>query len=316
MEEPVVKTSGLGKKYDEKYAVLDLNVEIRRGQIYGLIGQNGAGKTTFIRMLTGLIAPTEGQIELFGEGGERGLQKARRRIGSIVETPALYPGMTARQNLETQARLLGLADSVAVIEEALELAGLVDTGGKKVRDFSLGMRQRLALAQAMLAEPEFLVLDEPVNGLDPKGIIENRELLKRLVAEKSMTILISSHILSELSLLATDYGIIDNGRLIKQISADELQSECRQSIRLLTAETEKAVPFLQDRFHVKDMEITTIGGLGKEIRIFEQLDHIAQMNMALCKADIPVSAISMEGQDLEAYFMKLTCSQPLTGGLA
>ncbi|MDR2803657.1 MAG: ATP-binding cassette domain-containing protein [Treponema sp.] len=316
MEELVVKTSGLGKKYGEKYAVLDLNVEIRRGQIYGLIGQNGAGKTTFIRMLTGLIAPTEGQIELFGESGERGLQKARRRIGSIVEIPALYPGMTAYQNLESQARLLGFANSAAVIGDALELAGLGSVGSKKVRDFSLGMRQRLALAQAMLANPEFLVLDEPVNGLDPKGIIENRELLKRLVAEKGMTILISSHILSELSLLATDYGIIDNGRLIKQISADELQSECRQSIRLLTAETEKAVPFLKERFHVKDMEIAAVGGLGKEIRIFEQLDHITQMNMALCKADIPVSAISMEGQDLEAYFMKLTTSQPLSGGHA
>jgi ABC-2 type transport system ATP-binding protein len=306
MEESVVKTNALTKKYGERYAVLNLNVEIRRGQIYGLIGQNGAGKTTFIRLLTGLITPTEGQIELFGKSGEQALQKARRRIGSIVETPALYPGMTAYANLKTQAQLLGLAD--AVIGEALELAGLENAGGKKVRDFSLGMKQRLALAQAMLAEPEFLVLDEPVNGLDPKGIIENRELLKRLVTEKRMAILISSHILSELSLLATDYGVIDNGRLIKQISAHELQSECRQSIRLITPETEKTVSFLKDHFHVKDVEIL----MNKEIRIFEQLDHITQMNMALCKADIPVNAISMEGQDLEAYFMKLTVSQPLT----
>jgi ABC-2 type transport system ATP-binding protein len=312
MEHSIVKTNALGKKYGERYAVQDLNVEIRRGQIYGLIGQNGAGKTTLIRMLTGLITSTEGQIELFGECGEQALQKARRRIGSIVETPALYPGMTAHANLEAQARLLGIADSAAVIGEALELAGLDSAGNKKVRDFSLGMRQRLALAQAMLANPEFLVLDEPVNGLDPKGIIENRELLTRLVAEKGMTILISSHILSELSLLATNYGIIDNGRLIKQISADKLQSECRQSIRLFTTETEKAVSFLKDHFHVKDVEIL----MGKEIRIFEQFDHITQMNMALCKADIPVNAIGMEGQDLEAYFMKLTNSQPLTGGVA
>jgi ABC-2 type transport system ATP-binding protein len=140
-------------------------------------------------MLTGLISPTEGQIELFGESGKQALQKARRRMGSIVETPALYPGMTVRQNLEAQARLMGLADS-AVIGEALELAGLDGAGSKKVRDFSLGMRQRLALAQAMIANPTLLVLDEPVNGLDPKGIIENRELLKRLVAEKGMTILV------------------------------------------------------------------------------------------------------------------------------
>jgi ABC-2 type transport system ATP-binding protein len=301
MEKLVVKTSGLSKKYRERYVVQDINVEIRRAQIYGFIGQNGAGKTTFIRMLTGLTAPTDGQIELFGESGERALQKARRRIGSIVETPALFPGMTARQNLETQARLLGLTET-NIIGEALELAGLAHTGSKKTRDFSLGMRQRLALAQAMLAEPELLVLDEPVNGLDPRGIIENRELLKRLAAEKGITILISSHILSELSLLATDYGIIDNCRLIKQISAGELQNECRQSIRLLTTETKKAVSFLKEHFHVQDVEIL----MGKEIRIFEQLDHITKMNMALCKADIPVNSISMEGQDLEGYFIKLT----------
>jgi ABC-2 type transport system ATP-binding protein len=263
-------------------------------------------------MLTGLIAPTEGQIELFGQSGEKALQWVRRKIGSIVETPALYPAMTGVQNLEAQARLLGLADNVAAIGEALELSGLEDTGNKKVRDFSLGMRQRLALAQAMLAEPEFLVLDEPVNGLDPKGIIENRELLKRLAAEKNMTILISSHILSELSLLATHYGIIDKGRLIKQISAAELKAECRQSIRLLTTETEKAVSLLKERFHIKEkeMEVTaatiTIGGSEKEIRIFEQLDRIVEMNTALCKADIPVASVSMEGQDLEGYFMKLT----------
>jgi ABC-2 type transport system ATP-binding protein len=226
MGQTIVKTVALAKKYDTQYAVRNLNVEIRRGQIYGLIGQNGAGKTTLIRMLTGLAAPTEGQIELFGVSDERGLREARRKIGSIVETPALYPGMTARQNLETQMQILDLTDSVA-IDEALKLTGIANTGNKKARDFSLGMKQRLALAQAMLASPEFLVLDEPVNGLDPKGIIENRELLKRLVAEKGMTVLISSHILSELSLLATDYGIIDNGRMVKQISAEELQAELR-----------------------------------------------------------------------------------------
>ena len=310
MEEPVVKTSGLGKKYGVQYAVQNLNVEILSGQIYGLIGQNGAGKTTLIRMLTGLIAPTEGQIELFGESGERGLREARRRIGSIVETPALYPGMTARQNLEAQARLLGLVKGVT-IDDALELAGIADTGNKKARDFSLGMRQRLALAQAMLASPEFLLLDEPVNGLDPKGIIENRELIKKLVKERGMTVMISSHILGELSLMASAYGIIDHGRLVKQISAEELKAECRQCIRIATAETQKAAAFLKERFHVKDMETSTANsGAGTEIRIFERFESAAEMNMALCKADIPVSSFTLERQDLEGYFVKLT------GGLA
>ena len=318
MEEPIVKTKGLGKKYGAQYAVRDLNVEIRRGQIYGLIGQNGAGKTTLIRMLTGLIAPTEGQIELFGESGERGLREARRRIGSIVETPALYPGMTARQNLEAQARVFGLVKGLTAdgkegitIDDALELAGIADTGNKKARDFSLGIRQRLALAQAMLASPEFLLLDEPVNGLDPKGIIENRELIKKLVKERGMTVMISSHILGELSLMATAYGIIDHGRLVKQISAEELKAECRQCIRITTNETQKAAAFLKERFHVKDMETSTANsGAGTEIRIFERFESAAEMNMALCKADIPVSSFTLERQDLEGYFMKLT------GGIA
>jgi ABC-2 type transport system ATP-binding protein len=306
MNEIIVKTVGLGKKYRDKYAVQGMNVEIRRGQIYGLIGQNGAGKTTFIRMLTGLIAPSEGYVELFGECGEAALQTVRRRIGSIVETPALFPAMTARQNLETHARLLEINKKEGhkekfFIPEALELAGINHTGNKKVRDFSLGMKQRLALAQAMLSQPDFLILDEPVNGLDPKGIVENRELLKQLVAERGMTILVSSHILSELSLFATNYGIIDNGQLIKQICAEELQREYRQYIRLLTPEITKALSLLKLQFKMRDVQI-----VGGEIRIFEQFDHIGQINMALCKANVPVNSISMEGQDLEDYFIKLT----------
>jgi ABC-2 type transport system ATP-binding protein len=189
-----------------------------------------------------------------------------------------------------------------LIPEVLKLAGISRTGSKKVRDFSLGMKQRLALAQAMLSQPDFLILDEPINGLDPKGIVENRELLKQLVAERGMTILISSHILSELSLLATDYGIIDNGQLIKQIRAEELQREYRQYIRLLTPEADKALSLLEVRFQIQDFQIAA----GGEIRMFEQFDHIGQINMALCKADVPVNSISMEGQDLEDYFIKLT----------
>jgi ABC-2 type transport system ATP-binding protein len=225
-----------------------------------------------------------------------------------VETPALFPAMTARQNLETHARLLGIngkgdeEDFLFLIQEALELTGINHTGGKKVRDFSLGMKQRLALAQAMLSRPDFLVLDEPVNGLDPKGIVENRELLKKLAAERGMTILISSHILSELSLFATDYGIIDHGRLIKQIRAEELQREYRQYIRLLTPRVDKAVSWLKIKFQIEDLQV-----MGREeIRIFEQFDHIGKINMALCKADVPVTSISVEGQDLEDYFIKLT----------
>ncbi|MDR1453701.1 MAG: ATP-binding cassette domain-containing protein [Candidatus Margulisbacteria bacterium] len=305
MSETIVRTINLSKAYSSggvaHYAVQNLNVEIGRGQIYGFIGQNGAGKTTLIRMLTGLIQPTEGRLELFGKSGDDALQKMRRKIGCIVETPALYPNLTARENLEVQARLLGLSDEKA-IKQALRLAGIADTGTKKACDFSLGMRQRLALAQAMLAKPELLILDEPVNGLDPKGIIENRELLKRLAFEQNMTILISSHILSELALLATHYGIIDRGRLIKQIGAEELQKECRQCIRLCTPKPKKTFAFLKERFQINELQIIS----DQEIHIFERLDETMSINMALCKADIPVTSIICAGQDLEGYFMKLT----------
>jgi ABC-2 type transport system ATP-binding protein len=300
MNQSIVKTTGVSKRYGERYAVENVSMEIRRGQIYGLIGQNGAGKTTFIRMLTGLISPTEGGIELFGESGA-GLGKARARIGSIVETPSLFPNMTAAGNIETQRRLAGLP-ATAGTDAMLRLCGISGTGNKKVRDFSLGMRQRLALAISLITEPEFLVLDEPINGLDPKGIVENREMLKSLARDRGVTILISSHILSELAQLATNYGIIHNGQLIKQLSATELQSECRRYVEILTDDISRATANITGRFAVKDYEI--IGG--GELRVFEQTDKTAEMNKALVQSDVPVKSIRVVGQDLESYFMKVT----------
>jgi ABC-2 type transport system ATP-binding protein len=300
MEQSIVKTTGISKRYGERYAVENMSMEIQRGQIYGLIGQNGAGKTTFIRLLTGLISPTEGRIELFGESGAR-LGKARARIGSIVETPSLFPNMTAACNIETQRRLAGLPAGTDT-DAMLRLCGISGTGNKKVRDFSLGMRQRLALAISLITGPEFLVLDEPINGLDPKGIVENRKMLKSLSRDKGITILISSHILSELAQLATNYGIIHNGRLIKQLSATELQSECRRYVEILTDDISRAMAITVDRFAVKDYEI--IGG--GELRVFEQTDKTAEMNKALVQSDVPVRSIRVVGQDLESYFMKVT----------
>ena len=299
MNDCIVKTNGLCKRYGEKYAVENLNMEIKRGQIYGLIGQNGAGKTTLIRMLTGLVSPTDGQIRLFGQSGAV-LGKARSRVGSIVEAPSLFPHMTAVQNLEAQRRLAGYQKNT--IREMLTLCGIADTGEKKVRDFSLGMRQRLALALALLAEPEFIILDEPINGLDPKGIVENREMLKHLAHEKNITVLISSHILSELAQLATNYGIIHNGRLIKQMSADELQALCKQYVQILTDAPAKAAELVNERFGVSDYE--TVGG--DEVRIFNLLDKTTEINKALVHAGIEVRAIGIHGQDLESYFMHIT----------
>ncbi|MDR1101068.1 MAG: ATP-binding cassette domain-containing protein [Clostridiales bacterium] len=299
MSQFVVRTSNLSKKYGERYAVRNVDVEIRRGQIYGLIGQNGAGKTTFIRMLTGLISQTDGEIELFGKSGAD-LEKARGSIGSIVETPSLFPNMTAEENLETQRRLAGFDKNNA--DEMLELCGIADTGSKKVKNFSLGMRQRLALTLALLTEPEFVILDEPINGLDPKGIVENREMLKRLAAEKGITILISSHILSELSLLATNYGIIHNGRLIKQLPAKQLLSECRRYIKVITGDAPKTAEILKRQFAIKEVEILDDG----EIRVYEQLDKTPRMVKELVDADVQVKSIGVTGQDLESYFMNIT----------
>jgi ABC-2 type transport system ATP-binding protein len=309
MNQTVVRTSGLSKKYNERYAVENVSIELQRGQIYGLIGQNGAGKTTLIRMLTGLITPDAGQLELFGQTGP-GLQKARQRIGSIVETPSLFPGMTAAENLDTQLRLAGMHRikatmefcGIAKVEETLELCGIADTGKKKVRDFSLGMKQRLALALCLITEPELIILDEPINGLDPKGIVENREMLKLLAQEQKITILVSSHILSELSQFATNYGIIHHGRLIKQIPAKQLQAECRQCVQILTDDMAKAVEILRNEFNVKQYEVAS----GGELRVFEQLDQTARMNEAFVRAGVSVRSINVMGQDLEGYFMNLT----------
>jgi ABC-2 type transport system ATP-binding protein len=218
--------------------------------------------------------------------------------------------MTAKENLDTQLRLAGMHRmkammefcGIAKVDETLELCGIADTGDKKVRNFSLGMKQRLALALCLITGPELIILDEPINGLDPKGIVENREMLKSLAQDQDITILVSSHILSELSQLATNYGIIHHGRLIKQIPAKQLQAECRQYIQVLTDDLAKAVEILRGEFNVKQYEVAA----GGELRIFERLDQTAQLNEAFVRAGISVRSINVMGQDLEGYFMKLT----------
>ncbi|GMO61138.1 MAG: hypothetical protein Ta2A_07150 [Treponemataceae bacterium] len=227
-DEIVIKTTGLSKRYGSSfYAVQNVNVEIKRGEIYGIIGENGAGKTTFIRLLMGLVLPTAGTVEIFGKSDAASLSAARKRIGSIVEAPALYPSMNAYKNLENHAILLGIpkAERKVRIEQVLEDVKLTDTGKKKAKNFSLGMKQRLALAVALLSKPEILILDEPINGLDPKGIIENREMLTKFAAEQNITILISSHILAELALFATRFCIISGGTVVRTVTAEELAND-------------------------------------------------------------------------------------------
>ena len=233
----IFKSENLEKKYGNFTALNGLSMEIPKGSIYGFVGKNGAGKTTLIRLLCGLQHPTSGSFTLMGiKNDDKEIFKARRRIGAVVEAPALYKDMTAKDNLKQQYLTLGLP-TYDGIDELLELVGLSDTGKKKAGKFSLGMRQRLGIAIALCGNPDLIILDEPTNGLDPQGIIEIRELIIKLNKEKGITFLISSHILDELARVATYYGFIDKGRIVKEMSAKELESECRKSIRMKVSDT-------------------------------------------------------------------------------
>lgn len=230
--EYILETNNLIKHYKNGKALNGLTLHVEKGAIYGFVGRNGAGKTTLIRLVCGLQEPTEGTFTLYGcPNRSREITKARRRMGAVVETPSIYLSMTAEENLKQQYQILGLP-SYDGIKELLELVRLQNTGKKKARDFSLGMRQRLGIAVALAGDPDFLILDEPANGLDPQGIVEIRELILRLNKERQITVLISSHILDELSRLATHYGFIDNGRMVKEISAGALEASCRKCLRL------------------------------------------------------------------------------------
>lgn len=226
----ILVTNNLTKKYGKALAVDHVSMTVNRGDIYGFIGVNGAGKTTFMRMVCGLARPTEGKLELYHASDRKALQKARKKMGALIEHPALYPNMSALENLEVQKRYLGLKGKPAsedTLRDLLELVGLGDAAGKKAGAFSMGMKQRLGLAVALTGSPEFLVLDEPTAGLDPVGVVELRNLLLKLNQEKGLTIFFSSHDLSEMQRLATRYGFLEKGRLVREITAGELEQECR-----------------------------------------------------------------------------------------
>ncbi len=299
MLETILKATNLSKIYGKHKALDKVSIEIKRGMIYGLIGENGAGKSTFMRAVMGLITIDEGDIELFGETGMKGLQQARRKMGQSIETPALYPELTARENLQVQAANGGVSERE--IDDLLRLMNISNTGKKKVKNFSLGMRQRLAIAATLITNPEFLILDEPTNGLDPSGMVEMREIIQRLVTERGITVLLSSHLLDELSQIATHYGILHDGRLIRELSREQLASETRRYIELETIEVQKAVVVL-DELGIKDYGVVN----GTEINIYEQLDDVAAINRSLVLANVNVLRIGTTRQKLEDYFLQLT----------
>ena len=298
MSEIICQTTELCKNYKNFHVLQNVNLSINRGEIYGLIGENGAGKSTLIRILTGLAFQSSGVVSLFGK--TENLRYERAKIGCTVEMPALYKDMTAKQNLEIQRVQRGIPEKKC-ISKTLELVGLNNTKKKKVNDFSLGMKQRLALAIALLGEPEFLILDEPVNGLDPTGIIELRELLKKLAKENHVTILISSHILSELNQLATCYGFLHHGKLLKQITATELSEECKRHIKLKTDDTKKTVTVLEEQLKIKNFSIYP----DNFIRVYEKLEETYTISKTLSSNGIVVEEISVQGEELETYFENL-----------
>lgn len=293
----VLKTEGLTKQYGRHTVVDHVDMHVEKGDIYGFIGKNGAGKTTFMRMVAGLAAPAEGSMELFGSPE---LEKQRLRIGSLIEHPGLYGKMTARENLEAVRRSLGITEKNAV-EDMLDFVRLSGTGKKKVKNFSMGMKQRLGIAIALFCSPDFLILDEPINGLDPAGIKEIRDLLLRLNRERQMTILISSHILGELSKIATRYGIIKDGVLIEEFGAKELELKCQRCQKLVVDDVDRAVAVLEEKCHITNYDVPQAG----VIRIFEGLDRSWAVNRELILQDIKVKESYLAGQDLEGYFMDL-----------
>lgn len=298
MKEIVLQTHNISKKYGEQLAVNNVSMTIKKGQIYGFIGQNGAGKTTLIRMITGLIHRTSGELELLGASGENQLNEARTLIGSLVEMPAFYGNMTAKENLEVSRLVRNIAGKECV-DEVLNLVGLKNVEKKKFKNFSLGMKQRLGIANALLGNPGFLILDEPINGLDPVSIVEIRELLKKVNKEKDVTILISSHLLSELSELATCYGIINNGKLVEQISAEELKEKCKQYIEIQVNDTKGAVVLLEKELNITDYVVLP----DHIIKVYSHLDSVGKINTLLSTAGIVVEKIVSKGQNLEEYFL-------------
>ena len=293
----ILNTKNLTKTYKKKNAVSNLNMSINKGDIYGFIGKNGAGKTTTIKMIVGLAAPTSGEITLFES---KSLNQGRRKIGTVIEAPAFVPNLTARQNMLIQWKLLGNKNP-AIIDEMLNLVGLDYVGKKKVKNFSLGMKQRLGIAMTLMGEPEFLVLDEPTNGLDPKGIVEVRELLQKLNEERGLTILISSHILSELAKLATRIGIIDDGVLLEEFSIDELDERCKSKLVVLVDDTEKAKDILAEQLNLNDYKVID----ANTIEIYDKGVDSGTINTTLAKNDVVVNSISTSHADLEEYFLNV-----------
>ena len=296
--EYILTAESLGKQYRHFKALDSFSIHVPKGYIYGFVGKNGAGKTTFIRLICGLQEPTSGSYTLYGaKNTDPGITKSRRRMGAVVETPSIYLDMTAEDNLKEQYRIIGLP-SFDDIPELLRLVGLENTGKKKAKNFSLGMKQRLGIAIALAGSPDFLILDEPVNGLDPQGIIEMRELILKLNQERQITFLISSHILDELSRLATHYGFIDSGHMVKELSARELDAACRKCIRVQVSDIHALTRVLDEM----DIEYNIFSDTMADI--FARV-NVSSLTLALAEQGCDVISLTERAESLESFYVNL-----------
>ena len=297
--EYLLTTNAITKQYGKQKAVDNVSIHIHQGAIYGLIGRNGAGKTTLLKMVSGLATPTDGNFSLFGKTG-RETSEYMSRIGSLIEAPGVYPNLSAAENLKLKCLAMGIRKK-DVINELLEIVGLNNAGRKKVNNFSLGMKQRLGIALAMVGDPDLVILDEPINGLDPQGIAEIRETIFRLNEEKNITFIISSHILEELSKIATNYGIIHNGVLIQELTREELLLKCCERIELKTDDTRKACTILE-MMGIREFKVVDLD----TIHIFERLSDSGEITMELAKNHVKTMGIAVKNEALEDYYLNLT----------
>ena len=306
MMKDVIVTQNLTKMYGDKAAVSSMDMHVKQGDIYGFIGRNGSGKSTTLKMLCGLAFPTQGSIRVFGQSLSQ--ESVRKRIGVLIESPGLEGGRSAYENMYLKASLMGIVDPDKEIRELLTLTGLNPDNKKLVKRYSMGMKQRLGIAMALLGGPDLLFLDEPINGLDPEGMNQLRSLLVDLNQKKGVTILVSSHILGELSKMATRYGIIKDGCLVKEISKEELSAECKDYLYLKTSDSKMAAVLLEEKLRIRNYEVRPEG----EIRIYQKADS-GQITTVMTSAGISVFAIYGHQQDLEGYFLDLMGKESKTG---
>lgn len=300
MKECVLKTYNLTKQFKDNQVLHNVNIELKPGRIYGLIGKNGAGKTTLMRLIAGLSFPSEGRIELFGAKTAKEYTKVLSRVGCLIEYPSMNGNMTAKENMKLHQIIRGIPDQ-DVNDKLLELVGLQDTGKKKVKDFSLGMRQRLGIAIAMIGNPELLILDEPVNGLDPVGVVEIRNLIRDICEKKHITVLISSHNLPELYQTATDYIIIDQGEIKQELTLEELEECCKHHILIEVKDVNKLAYILEKELHTTNYRVMR----EHKVKLYDYLDEREKVSRTLYENGLIPLTFSVEGDTLERYFISV-----------